>query len=53
MMGWNIAVYAIISIVGSLIGTRIGGSLVNRIDSKTLKTVIYCAMAFSGVLMIF
>jgi len=52
MMGWNVAVYALISIVGSLIGTRIGGSLVNRIDSKTLKTVIYCAMAFSGILMI-
>lgn len=52
MMGLDIVVYAIISIVGSLIGTRIGSKLVNRIDTKTLKTVIYCAMAFSGILMI-
>lgn len=52
LLSWNIVVYSLIGLVGCLLGNRLGGTLVSRIDAKTLKTVIYCAMTLSGILMI-
>lgn len=48
----DLLVYALIGMLGCMLGDLIGKRVFDRLDGKKLKTVIYIAMIASGVLMI-
>jgi len=48
---WNI-VYAVIGLVGCMIGDMLGKLVFDKLDSEKLKLVIYIGMIISGIWMI-
>lgn len=44
--------YALVAAVGCFFGNYIGKKVFNRLDGKTIKTIIYIAMFISGIIMI-
>jgi len=50
---WEIALYALIGLIGCSIGNLIGTKVFDRLDSDKFKKVIYIAMIISGILMFF
>ena len=49
---WELLLYALIGMVGCLLGNLLGKFVFERFNGKQLKTVIYIAMIVSGVLML-
>ena len=49
----KVLIYALIGIVGCLIGDYAGRFVFNKLDSNKLKYVIYIGMIISGIVMLF
>lgn len=52
LVSWELLVYALIGMVGCMIGDFIGKKVFDKLDGKKLKLIIYIAMIISGVFMI-
>lgn len=48
----ELLVYALIGMIGCLLGDFIGRKVFDKLDGKKLKLIIYIAMIISGLLMI-
>ena len=52
LLSWTLLVYALIGMLGCMVGDFIGAKVFNRLDGKKLKIIIYVAMIISGIFMI-
>ena len=53
IIDFQILFYAIIGMIGCLLGDFIGRSVFNKLDSNKLKNIIYIGMMISGMVMFF
>ena len=49
---WELLLYALIGMIGCLLGNLLGKAVFEKLNAKRLKQVIYVAMIISGILMI-
>ena len=49
---WQVLLYAAVGWLGSLIGNTLGGLVFSKINTQTLKKIIYIGMIVSGMIMI-
>lgn len=52
ILSWEIIIYAVIGMIGCMLGDLLGKRIFDRLNSKTVKTLIYIGMIISGILMI-
>ena len=52
LVSWTLLVYALIGMLGCMVGDFIGAKVFNSLDGKKLKIIIYVAMIISGIFMI-
>lgn len=51
ILSWGIIIYAVIGMIGCMLGDLLGKLIFERLNSETVKKIIYIGMIISGILM--
>lgn len=52
IIDWNVTVYSAVSLIGILVGDRLGALVFHRLDAEKFRKTIYVGMILSGALML-
>lgn len=52
IIDWNVTVYSAVSLIGILVGDRLGALIFHRLDAEKFRKTIYVGMILSGALML-